>query len=145
MPDESDLVAHAKRELELAGLHEPDSDYGGMLYKAVLELIEVFSRQGHSGASASITIELFKRLASYKPLTPLEDKPEDWIEVAEGLYQHRRCSEIFKQDGEAYWAQGRIFKDSDGGLYVTEKSSVPIAFPFTMREPEIVPMREESK
>jgi len=55
------LMEHAKKELELAGLFAKDSDYGGMLGDAVLELIEKFAEQGHSGASAGMVSDLFGR------------------------------------------------------------------------------------
>jgi len=44
----SNLVEHAKFELELAGYLDTEKDfYGGLTGKAVLELIECFSNQGH--------------------------------------------------------------------------------------------------
>lgn len=52
--EESGLCQHAKRELQLAGLFDQDSDYEGMLGTAVYEIIKVFAQQGHSGASAEI-------------------------------------------------------------------------------------------
>lgn len=44
------------------GLKDKDSDYNGMLGEAVLELVELFSKQGHSGYSAKQTISLFTQL-----------------------------------------------------------------------------------
>ena len=52
------LKEHAKYELEKAGLFDKDSDYNGMIGNAVMELIEKFSEQGHSGFFALIVIEL---------------------------------------------------------------------------------------
>ena len=46
------LIQHAQLELKLAGLFNKDSDYGGEIGKAVLELVNVFEKQGHSGFSA---------------------------------------------------------------------------------------------
>ena len=57
--EESGLINHAERELKLAGIHEKDADYGGALYNAVMELVRVFSNQGHSGGSAGRVISLF--------------------------------------------------------------------------------------
>jgi hypothetical protein len=48
--------------LKNQGLFDEDSDYGGMLGEAVLELVKVFSKQGHSGFSAMLTKEMFYRL-----------------------------------------------------------------------------------
>ena len=66
---DSGLVSLARQELELAGLFDEDSDYGGMLGEAVLELVQLFSMQGHNGFSAGLVMELFGLVANYKPLT----------------------------------------------------------------------------
>jgi len=93
------LLEHAKRELGLSGV---DNDiYGDMTSKAVLELVEVFSNQGHSGMSASLVLHLFQQVASYKNLTPLTRNPEEWSEVGENLWQNTRNSEAFSNDGGA--------------------------------------------
>lgn len=92
------LIRHAKYELKKAGLFDKDSDYDGMLGESVLELIKVFSKQGHSGYSAYMTIDLFKRLASFKMLSsPTTDK-EEWLEVTDNVYQSRRQSNLFSTD-----------------------------------------------
>lgn len=66
---ESNLVDHAKEQLKIAGLHKKDSDYNGMLYKAIVELMETLANQGHSGMSLDLTLQLFGRLARFKPIT----------------------------------------------------------------------------
>jgi hypothetical protein len=102
---ESPLVAHARRELNIAGLLDEDSDYDGMLGRAALDLVKMFAGQGHSGASAFVTIDLTKRLMSYEPLTPLTADPTEWSLVAEemsngeDLWQNRRDSRAFSNDG----------------------------------------------
>jgi len=58
----SPLQTYAYEWLKSRGLFDEDADYGGMLGEAVLELIKVFSRQGHSGFSAGLTKEMFYRL-----------------------------------------------------------------------------------
>ena len=50
--EESTLVTYARDELQRAGLFDEDSDYGGMLGEGALELVKLFSTQGHSGMSA---------------------------------------------------------------------------------------------
>jgi hypothetical protein len=59
----SRLVEHATKELVRVGLLDHDADYDGQLGVDVLELMIVFAKQGHSGSSAEITIELFTKLA----------------------------------------------------------------------------------
>lgn len=64
----SRLVEHATSELRKHGLYDKDSDYDGMLGEGVEELIRVFSAQGHSGMSASMTRELFYKLSNFEEL-----------------------------------------------------------------------------
>ena len=133
MSEESNLVAHAKRELA-AKMTDPQS-YDGMIATAVLELIEVFSKQGHSGFSAGLTISTFERLARYEPLGPLTGEDSEWcaLDYAPDMAaQNNRCSHVFKRsDGTAYDSQGRVFRDPDGGCYTNGDSRVDISFPYT--------------
>lgn len=101
--EDSNLLAHAQSELERAGLLAETSDYGGMLGRAVLDLIRVFAGEGHSGSSAHITIDIFKRLASFDILTPLTDHPSEWMEVGTGMWQSTRKPSVFWRTGEATW------------------------------------------
>jgi hypothetical protein len=108
--NESGLYQHALNELKLAGLMDKDSDYEGMLAEAVLEIVKIFARQGHSGMSASITIELLEKLLKYETLTPITDDPSEWMNVAEhygpdmgfdgkDMWQSRRNPAMFSEDG----------------------------------------------
>ena len=44
----SPLVKFAVREMDRLGMFDDDADYEGNLGRAVVELLEVFSKQGHS-------------------------------------------------------------------------------------------------
>ena len=55
----------AKESIKKAGLHDKDSDYDGMIGKALDELVDVFSKQGHSGMSAQWVSSLFRKLVKY--------------------------------------------------------------------------------
>ena len=48
--NEGNLAKHAEYELRKAGLFDKDSDYGGMLGKAVMDIVKVFAKQGHSAS-----------------------------------------------------------------------------------------------
>jgi len=97
------LVDHARRELELAGLFDSNSDYGGMLGNAIMKMVELFAEEGHSGASAAMTIAVLEKLLRFKPLTPLTNDPDEWMCVSEMMghetWQSRRNSEAFSNDG----------------------------------------------
>lgn len=127
------LVKYAESELKLAGFSDIDSDYEGMLAEAVMELVKVFSHQGHSGFSAGRTIQLFQKVASFEPLIPLTGDNSEWNEVEAGIYQNKRCSHVFKEKGQAYDSEGKIFKDN-AGTYTSKDSRVPIIFPYYPRD-----------
>jgi hypothetical protein len=103
------LVDHAERELRDAGLFDEGSDYDGMLGESVLELVRTFAAQGHSGFSAHLTIDLFRRVAAYQILTPLKNPMEsgeyiDHSDISGGpCFQSTRKSSIFSEDGGKTW------------------------------------------
>jgi len=105
--EESNLVKHAKHELALIGAFDEEKDfYGGLTGKAVLELIQVFADQDHSGMSANIVRQMFNKLAAYKLLSPLTFKDDEWIEPGEewgasSSYQNKRNSAVFKEGKDA--------------------------------------------
>lgn len=115
------LIEHAKTELEIAGLFDKDSDYEGAIGKAVMELIEVFSKQGHSGMSAPYVVSIFEKLANFKPLLGITGKDEEWGAVRDlgidgSWYQNKRCSAIFKdgKDGRPYYIDAIVKRDQNG-------------------------------
>jgi hypothetical protein len=64
----SELIKHAKSELQRVGLFDKDSDYDGELGNGVFSLIKMFALQGHSGYSAEATIHLFTKLARFEKI-----------------------------------------------------------------------------
>ena len=113
------LVEHAKKELELAGLFDTDSDYDGMIGDAVLELIDVFSKQGHSGYSAGMVSSLFNKLSRYETLTPLTFEDTEWVEVGDGIFQNNRRSAVFKNssNNRPYYIDAYVIKTPNGDCY----------------------------
>jgi len=143
----------AKTELELAGyfVDDPEDGPNKWLAQGTLELLEVFSEQGHSGMSAPYAINIFERLANWKPLTPLHGGDSEWNEVDENMWQNKRDSSVFKdKDNIAYWSGGRVFwewfstPEIDEGqpykLYFTGSGSrINVIFPWVQPEsPEYV-------
>lgn len=137
----SNLVEYAKEELNRIGMIDSGDPYNDAVLKAILDLIELFSSQDHSGFTASYTVRTFSRLAMFKPLTPLTGKDDEWNEIEHGFFQNRRCSSIFKNEkGEVYNIEGKVFTD-DGGetWYINKDSIVYITFPYTVPDnPEYV-------
>jgi hypothetical protein len=118
------LVDHAKLELEIAGLLSEEGDfYGGMTGNAVLELIELFAEQGHSGMSAPIVVDLFQKLANHKPLGPITGKDEEWGEIndygdGKPNQQNKRDYGLFKySDGKVTYVNAIIKRCPDGATW----------------------------
>ncbi len=130
------LVEFAKSELQRAGFFDEDGPYGGMLGKAVLDMVRVFADEGHSGMSAGLAISAFERVARFEPLTPLTGEDDEWMHVHGSTYQNKRCSHVFKTDEDgAYDIDGRVFREPSGACFTSRDSRVPVTFPY-------VPKRE---
>lgn len=101
--EDSNLCKHARRELELAGFFDTDGMYGDMLGQAVMELVETFAKQGHSGTSAGITVWAFNKVANFEALTPLTYGDDQWVKHSDNVWQHVRQSSIFTRDQGKTW------------------------------------------
>lgn len=104
----------AKREVEIAcKMENPDRkegewDYGCSCYESALKSYLSLMEDGHSGMSFSFTRMILKRLLEEKPLSPIEDIPENWSDICSRIddeYETFQCSRM-----------GSLFKDvySDG-------------------------------
>lgn len=96
---ESNLVAHARRELELVG-EDPS------IIADCLKVVQAFADMGHSGSSAFFFTDAFTKLFSYGVLSPLTNNPEEWYFHGEdfgggpdGVWQNIRGSSCFSNDG----------------------------------------------
>ena len=135
------LVDYAKEELNRIGMIDSGEPYNDAVTKAILDLIELFASQGHSGFTASYTVNVFKRLAMYEPLTALTGEDSEWNEIEPGCYQNKRYSAVFKEkDGKAYNTRGKIFTDDGAETWYSSKDSrIEIDFPYIVpNEPEKV-------
>lgn len=93
------LIEHAESEMRRAGLYESHADYDGHLADAVMALVKLFAEQGHSGASASLALNIFDKLARFENLTPLTTDPAEWNQVGSDAWQNRRNPAVFSNDG----------------------------------------------
>jgi hypothetical protein len=142
------LVDHAKAEFKHLGWIDCEGNYLDEMRKAicqnVLELLHVFSEQEHSGSSAPHALNLFEKLAKFELLSPLTGGDSEWVEVADGVFQNRRASRVFKQadrfGGQAYDIGGRVFYEVKVGedgepckfYYTSGDSHLPVVFPYTL-------------
>ena len=130
----SNLKKHAERELKLLGYNLDDKEEGmnKWMMESLLELIDVFAKQGHSGFSADYCANTFKKLALFEPLTPLTGNDDEWNEVGSDVWQNNRCSTVFKDnDGKAYDINGKVFREPNGRCFSSKDSHVYINFPYT--------------
>ncbi len=131
------LVDYARNELELAGWFDEDGFYGSDMGTAVLELVEKFSAQDHSGTSAFICLDLFKKVANYEPLGPLTGNDDEWEDISDRFFvakvlmkEKKKKSQVAHEivdqvnrdpgpSGKRYQNKrcARVFKDEDGRPY----------------------------
>lgn len=136
------MTERALNELKLAGMDpenpDQDSDYNGQVGVAVAQLLAVFQKQGHSGASAMLVANIFYRLVRGEVLSPLKGILDEWMDQSdatsgEPCFQNKRCFSVFAKDNngkDAYNTMGRLFVAADGTTFSNSRhSSVPISFP----------------
>ena len=147
----SNYIKHAMTEFRAAGFIDENDKYSDEMQEAickhVMKLLEVFDEEGHSGSSAPYAIDMFSKLAGFKPLVPLTGEDWEWNDVSSfgdetkiPHYQNTRASNVFKDpDGRAYDIDGTIFwewwTDPETGeksksYYTNRESWVYIEFPY---------------
>ena len=128
----SNYLEHLDREwLAMGWPTEGEDDPQVWIYEHLKKLLGAFDGEGHSGSSAPYTVGLFAKLALFKPIGPLTGDDSEWMEVSDGTFQNRRCSHVFKENGEAYDIDGKVFEEPDGCRYTNRRSRVPVTFPYT--------------
>lgn len=135
------LLSHAQKEFRAAGWTDENGKFNDEMQEAIckdaLEIIGLFSEQGHSGSSAPYLLSILNKLLQFEPLVPLTGEDWEWNEVSDGVFQNNRCSRVFKQadrfNGQAYDIDGKVFREPSGAYYTSKNSSVPITFPYTPR------------
>jgi len=126
----------------------PDSEgMNKLMHDNLIEIVQKFADQGHSGFSASYAIGLLQNLLAFEPLSDLTCASDEWNDVSDMspilTWQNKRCSHVFKDGtGRAYDIEGRIFRDPDGSTWTNGDSHVDVTFPYKPaheyidREPE---------
>jgi hypothetical protein len=84
----------------------------------VFELLEVFSKQGHSGFSAPFVIHYFEKLAKNEPIAPIMCTDDEWNDISDyggdtydPDFQNNRCSAVFKKgvEGKPYYLDAIVW------------------------------------
>ena len=145
----SNLHKHALDEFRAAGWTDENGKFNDEMQEAIcthiLKLLDVFADEGHSGTTAPYTVDVFKKLAMFEPLTPLTGEDWEWVDVSDMAgsgkwYQNKRCGHVFKDDTGVYDSEGIIFydwcKNEETGekyksYFTSRESRVPVTFPYT--------------
>lgn len=94
----SSSIEYAKSEL--ARITKDGDGLQDAINKNILDIVELFASQGHSGISAGYAMSILERLLRFKPLTPLTGEDDEWTEVSDKMgqrcFQNKRCSSVFK-------------------------------------------------
>lgn len=127
------LHDYAVREMDISW---PESDpMQDIAKKNVLELIDAFIAQAHSGVSGAYVLSVFERLVRFKPLTPLTGKDDEWSKPwgNKDTQQNLRCSSVFRDhfdNSTAHNIHGKVFSDDGKVFYSTRDSVVHVDFPY---------------
>lgn len=115
---EIDLV---KKKIKEDSEFSHEYDYQSLCYDSALKAFKVLMSDEHSGMSMVITQSILNRLIDVKPLTPIEDTDDIWIDVmtyeTHKLYQCSRMSSLFK----SVYYTGRI-KYSDNNRWIVQST-----------------------
>ena len=124
------MIEYAKRELERIGKDEDGMQ--DMINKDILQIVKIFSEQGHSGFSAGYALSILERLLRFKPIKPLTGEADEWNEIRPGHYQNKRCSGVFKEtDGTCYDIDGIIVSDNGGITWFSSgRFRKKVTFPY---------------
>ena len=138
-------VEHAKKEFKALGWIDADGDHytddmQEVVCKNTLELLEVLADQHYSGATIGYALNLFTKLAQFKPLGPLTGDDSEWIEIKDNHFQNTRRGSVFKKRGFVYDVDGRCFRYGVRGGQFTRGwfSRIPVTFPYTAPKRELI-------
>ena len=159
----ADLLDYAKKEIQLTGWQHKTGESKGkdkeLVCKNVLDLVDVFSKAGHSAVTAAYARDMFHRLTRCLPIMPLTGEDDEWELWVDGMhYQNKRCRSIYKygKDGQAYdnaaaffwkWVERELGESEPGypgtvvkqEYFTTGDSARNITFPYVVKdEPEYV-------
>lgn len=113
----SKMIDRALEELKIAGYDisdegcnpknpkDPFDGYANSCARNAMELLVVFSKAGHSGMSAGLTLAIFNKLANWKNLSPLTNNPDEWMKLGnlDNDWQSKRNPSCFSKDLKTYY------------------------------------------
>lgn len=104
---DSKIVAHARRELGMAGTFEKNEHYDGSIGRGTLALVKLFSEWCGSDHAKMETMAMsFNQLIAGELLSPPTTDPDEWETVegaGEGVVRNKRCPFYASKDNGATW------------------------------------------
>jgi hypothetical protein len=112
---------HFERELKILreGLEKGDRLIIEPFIPTIKRITELFSKEGHSGCSASFAApalaETIKNVLLFKPLSPITGADDEWSNPGGEIFQNNRLSSVFKQgkDGKPYYLDAIVWKSQN--------------------------------
>lgn len=123
---DSNYKSHAQEEFRALGYIPLDQDQedgpNKWIQENVMDLLSLFATQGHSGSSAPYCVDCFRKLALFKPLSPIKCDDSEWMESSfsgDDHYQNKRLSSVFKEgkDGKPYYIDAIVWCNQKGVTY----------------------------
>lgn len=133
------LITYAEQELDRIGMTaDSDDEMNRAMREHLLHMVEEFSKEGHSGFSASYALGCLEKLLKFEPLSPLTGEDDEWNCIQDlgddPIYQNKRCSRVFKgKDGRAYDIDGIVWYD----WYQDDHHSEPYKSYFTNSDSKV--------
>lgn len=140
------LLTYAEQELVRIGMTaDSDDEMNKAMRDHIIHMVDEFSKEGHSGFSASYALGLLEKLLKWEPLSPLTGEDDEWMFVGDmgddPVYQNVRCSRVFKgKDGRCYdidgivwyeWYCDTLQSENYKSYFTNSESRVYIEFPYT--------------
>lgn len=122
----NNFITYAEKEFKI--MKETGKDYLILPYeKEIKKIVKKYSKLGQSGGSNPFTSgavsSSIRNLLRFKPITPIYDNEDAWLEPSGGASGSRQCkrlSGLFKEpSGEAYYLDAIIFRDIEDGTTFT--------------------------
>lgn len=116
----TNTAKHAEQEISILSALATDPENRPVIEpfkNEVLALCEAFGKSGQSGGSAPMTARILSRsiekLLLRQPIAPLTGSENEWMEVAENLYQNVRCGAVFTDKQKAWYLDAIIWSRVD--------------------------------
>lgn len=100
------LYAHAKAELERAGISGGKGNMDQKVYHTVLKLVDTYEKAAESELLANTIGNLFATLSQGELINSPTDDPDEWKlmpGLGEGIMVLRRCNAFRSKDGGVTW------------------------------------------